>query len=137
MTTVEAFMEFRSYLDTAMALGLLDSAQLDELQARLAEGEEMIGQYAEATMRMTEGCSLEQELAVRRGLILQRCDGAVAVGAELKSSAKQILKAATKKKKALAERKLIRARWQANIDSGDIAWRRITCLIWGMFSEGV
>ncbi|CAL8163022.1 unnamed protein product [Prunus armeniaca] len=31
MTTVEAFMEFRSCLDTAMALGLLDSAQLDEL----------------------------------------------------------------------------------------------------------
>ncbi|PQP98391.1 uncharacterized protein Pyn_30514 [Prunus yedoensis var. nudiflora] len=59
MTTAEAFMEFRSCLDTAMALGLLNSAQLDELQARLAEGEEMIGRYAEATMRMTEGCSLE------------------------------------------------------------------------------
>ncbi|PQQ00289.1 uncharacterized protein Pyn_32351 [Prunus yedoensis var. nudiflora] len=62
MTTAEAFMEFRSCLDTAMALGLLNSAQLDELQARLAEGEEMIDRYAEATMRMTEGCSLEQEL---------------------------------------------------------------------------
>ncbi|PQP98090.1 uncharacterized protein Pyn_40212 [Prunus yedoensis var. nudiflora] len=36
----------RSCLDTAMALGLLDSAQLDELQPRLAEGEEMIGRYA-------------------------------------------------------------------------------------------
>ncbi|CAL2277909.1 unnamed protein product [Prunus armeniaca] len=31
MTTAEAFMEFRYCLDTAMALGLLDSAQLDEL----------------------------------------------------------------------------------------------------------
>ncbi|CAL8112909.1 unnamed protein product [Prunus armeniaca] len=31
MTTTEAFMEFRSCLDTAMAMGLLDSAQLDEL----------------------------------------------------------------------------------------------------------
>ncbi|CAL2266109.1 unnamed protein product [Prunus armeniaca] len=59
MTTAEAFMEFKSCLDTAMALGLLDSAQLDELHARLAEGEEMIGRY----MRMTEGCSLEQELS--------------------------------------------------------------------------
>ncbi|CAL9012467.1 unnamed protein product [Prunus brigantina] len=175
MTTVEAFMKFKSCLDTTMALGLLDSAQLDELQARLAEGEEMIGRYAEANMRMTEGCSLEQELSVvkeqvqptiprlkendlvvqreneelaqvevqiaelqaSRDLILQHRDGAVAVGTELKSSAKQILKAATEKKRALAERKLIRARWQADIDGGDIARRRITCLIWGMFSEGV
>ncbi|CAL2276282.1 unnamed protein product [Prunus armeniaca] len=63
MTTTEAFMEFRSCLDTAMALGLLDSAQLDELQAHLAEGEEMIGRYAEANIRMTEGCSLKQELS--------------------------------------------------------------------------
>ncbi|PQP98390.1 hypothetical protein Pyn_30513 [Prunus yedoensis var. nudiflora] len=51
------------------------------------------------------------ELQARRDLILQRRDDAVAVGAELKSSAKQILKAATEMKKALAERKLIRARW--------------------------
>ncbi|CAL2273621.1 unnamed protein product [Prunus armeniaca] len=148
MTTAEAFMEFKSCLDTAMALGLLDSAQLDELQARLAEGDEMIGRYAEANMRMTDGCSLEQELSVikeqvqpamarlkendlvvqreneklaqvkvqiaelqaRRDLILQRRDGAVAVGTELKSSARQILKAATEKKRALAKRKLIQAR---------------------------
>ncbi|CAL2239697.1 unnamed protein product [Prunus armeniaca] len=126
-------------------------------------------------MRITEGCSLGQELLVikeqvqpamarlkendlvvereneelaqvevqiaelqaRRDLILHRRDGAVAVGTELKSSARQILKAATKKKRALAERKLIRASWQADIDSGDIAWRRITCLIWGMLSDGV
>ncbi|CAL2259371.1 unnamed protein product [Prunus armeniaca] len=152
-------MEFRSCLDTTMALGLLDSAQLDELQARLAEGDEMIGRYAEANIRMTEGCSLEQELSVikeqvqptmarlkendlvlqreneelvqvevqiaelqaRRDLILQRRDGAVAVGTELKSSARQILKAMTEKKRALAERKLIRVRWHADIDGGDIA----------------
>ncbi|CAL2255295.1 unnamed protein product [Prunus armeniaca] len=175
MTTTEAFMEFKSCLDTVMAMGLLDSAQLDELQVRLAEGEEMIGRYAEANLRMTEGCSLEHELSAikeqvqpamarskendlvvqreneelaqveaqiaelqaRQALILQRRDGVVAVGTELKSLARQILKAATEKKRALAERKLIRARWQADIDSGDIAWRRITCLIWGMFSEGV
>ncbi|CAL2229954.1 unnamed protein product [Prunus armeniaca] len=167
MTSAEAFLEFRSCLDTAMAMGLLDSAQLDELQARLAEGEEMIGRYAEVNMRMTEGCSLEQELLakkelvqptmtslkendlvvqreneelaqveaqiaelqVRQGFILQRRDLAVAAGAELKSSARHILKAATEKKKALVERKLIQARWQADIDGGDIAWRRITCLI--------
>ncbi|CAL8112907.1 unnamed protein product [Prunus armeniaca] len=135
----------------------------------------MIGRYAEANLRMAEGCSLEQELLaikeqvqptmarlkendlvvqreneelaqveaqiaglqVRRALILQRRDLAVAAGAELKSSARHIFKAATEKKKALAERKLIWARWQADIDGGDIAWRRITCLIWGMFSEGV
>lgn len=36
MTTAEAFMQFRSCLDTAMVLGLLDSAQLDELHAFLA-----------------------------------------------------------------------------------------------------
>ncbi|CAL8168169.1 unnamed protein product [Prunus armeniaca] len=175
MTTAEAFMEFRSCLDMAMAMGLLDSAQLDELQVRLAEGEEMIGRYAEANLRMTEGCSLEQELSsikeqvqpamarlkendlvvqqeneelaqveaqiaelqARQALILQRRDGVVVVGIELKSSARQILKVATEKKRALAKRKLIRARWQADIDSGDIAWRRITCLIWGMFNEGV
>ncbi|PQM38286.1 uncharacterized protein Pyn_39215 [Prunus yedoensis var. nudiflora] len=63
MIDVESFMEFRSYLDTAMALGLLDSAQLDELQVRLAEGEEMIGRFAMVGMKMIEGCSLEQELA--------------------------------------------------------------------------
>ncbi|PQM42766.1 uncharacterized protein Pyn_37836 [Prunus yedoensis var. nudiflora] len=63
MTSAETFVEFKSCLDTAMTLGLLDSAQLDKLQVRLAEGEEMIGRYAEAGMRMTEGCSLEQELA--------------------------------------------------------------------------
>ncbi|CAL8988824.1 unnamed protein product, partial [Prunus brigantina] len=56
---------------------------------------------------------------------------------ELKSSAKQILKGAAEKKKALAERLLIRVKWQADINSGDIAWRKITCLIWGMFSEVV
>ncbi|PQP91947.1 hypothetical protein Pyn_34082 [Prunus yedoensis var. nudiflora] len=77
------------------------------------------------------------ELQARRDLILQRRDGAVAAGHELKSLAKQILKAATETKKALAERKLIRVRWQADSDGGDIAWRRITCMIWGMFSEGV
>ena len=159
MTATGALMEFRSCLDTAMAIGLLDSAQLDELQARLAEGEEMIGRYAEAVTRMAEGGSLEQdlveikekvepamarlkendlvvqraneelaqveaqiaELQARRALILQRRDGAVATGRELKSSAKQILKAATETKKALAERKLIRARWQTDIDGGDIA----------------
>ncbi|KAL6280374.1 hypothetical protein ACE6H2_017255 [Prunus campanulata] len=174
MTATGALMEFRSCLDTAMAIGLLDSAQLDELQARLAEGEEMIGRYAEAVTRMAEGSLLEQdlvgikekvepamarlkendlvvqreneelaqveaqiaELQTRRALILQRRDGAVAAGRELKSSAKQILKAATETKKALAERKLIRARWQTDIDGDDIAWRRITCLVWGMFSEG-
>ncbi|CAL2230067.1 unnamed protein product [Prunus armeniaca] len=147
MTTAEAFMEFRFSLDTAMALGLLDSAQLDELQVCLAEGEEMIGRYAEANMRMTEGCSLEQEPSVikeqvqpamarlkENDLVVQReneelvqvegRDGAIAVGTELKSSARQILKAVTEKKRALAERKLIRARWQADIDGGDIAWRR-------------
>ncbi|CAL9005389.1 unnamed protein product [Prunus brigantina] len=64
MTSAEAFLEFRPCLDTAMAMGLLDSAQLDELQARLAKGEEMIGRYTEANMRMTEGRSLEQELLV-------------------------------------------------------------------------
>ncbi|CAL9030050.1 unnamed protein product [Prunus brigantina] len=126
MTTAEAFMEFRSCLDTAMAMGLLDSAQLDELQVRLAEGEEMISRCAEASRRMTEGCLLEQELSVikeqvrpamaslkendlvvqreneelaqvkaqiaelqaRRALIHQPRDGAVAAGAELKSSAR-------------------------------------------------
>ncbi|CAL9024987.1 unnamed protein product, partial [Prunus brigantina] len=62
MTSAEDFLEFRSCLDTAMAMGLLDSAQLDELHVRLTEGEEMIGRYAEANMRMTEGCSLEQKL---------------------------------------------------------------------------
>ncbi|XP_021822575.1 uncharacterized protein LOC110763990 [Prunus avium] len=64
MTAAGAISEFRSCLDTAMALGLLDSAQLDELQARLAEGEEMIAQYSEAVMRMVEGSSLEQDLEV-------------------------------------------------------------------------
>ncbi|CAL9017723.1 unnamed protein product [Prunus brigantina] len=175
MTTAEAFAEFRACLDEAMAMGLLDSAQLDELQVRLAEGEEMLGRCAEASMRMTEGCLLEQELAAikkqvqptmarlkendlvvrreneelaqveaqiaelqaRRSLILQRRNGAAAAGAELKSSARKILKAAAEKKKALAEGKLIRAKWQADINSGDIAWRRITCLVWGMFSEGM
>ncbi|CAL9005407.1 unnamed protein product, partial [Prunus brigantina] len=62
MTTAEAFIEFRACLDEAMAMGLLDSAQLDELQLRLAEGEEMLGRCAEASRRMTEGCLLEQEL---------------------------------------------------------------------------
>ncbi|PQQ01247.1 uncharacterized protein Pyn_32245 [Prunus yedoensis var. nudiflora] len=142
-------MEFRSCLDAAMALGLLDSAQLDELQVRLAKGEEIMGQYAKAGMRMTEGCSLEQELTTikhqaqpamaqlkendlivhreneelaqveaqiadlqaRRELILDRRGHTVAAGTELKSSAKQLLKAGAEKKKALAERKLIRARW--------------------------
>ncbi|PQM33961.1 uncharacterized protein Pyn_37417 [Prunus yedoensis var. nudiflora] len=155
--------------------GLLDSAQLDEMQVRMAEGEEMINRYAEAGMRMTERCSLEQELAeikqqtqpamaqlkennlivqreneelaqveaqiaelqARRELILKRRDHVAAANAELKSSAKQLLKTATEKRKALAERKLIRARWLTDMDSGDIAWRRITCLIWGMFSEGI
>ncbi|CAL9011781.1 unnamed protein product [Prunus brigantina] len=64
MTSAEAFQEFSSCLDTAMAMGLLDSAQLDELQARLVEGEEMIGRYVKANKRMTEGCLLEQELLV-------------------------------------------------------------------------
>ncbi|CAL9011972.1 unnamed protein product [Prunus brigantina] len=64
MITAEAFMEFRSCLDTAMAMGLLDSAQLNELQVRLAEGKEMIGPCAEASRRMTEGCLLEQELSM-------------------------------------------------------------------------
>ena len=59
------------------------------------------------------------------------------VGSELKSSAKQLLSLATEKKKALTERKLIRARWLADMDSGAIAWRKITCMIWGMFSEGI
>ncbi|PQP94675.1 uncharacterized protein Pyn_03848 [Prunus yedoensis var. nudiflora] len=62
MTAAGAITEFRSCLDTAMALGLLDSAQLEELQTRLAEGEEMIGRYAEAVTRMAEGNSLEQDL---------------------------------------------------------------------------
>ncbi|PQP91797.1 uncharacterized protein Pyn_21383 [Prunus yedoensis var. nudiflora] len=62
MTNAETFMEFWSCLDAAMALGLLDSAQLDELQVRLAEGEVMISRYAEAGMRITKGCSLKQEL---------------------------------------------------------------------------
>ncbi|PQM39876.1 uncharacterized protein Pyn_10231 [Prunus yedoensis var. nudiflora] len=159
MANAQTFEEFRSCLDTAMALGLLDLAQLDELQIRLAEGEEMIGRYAKAGMKMTEGCSLEHEpevikqqaqpamaqlkendlvvqreseeltqvevqiakLQARRDLILERRDRAVAVSIELKSSAKQILKTATEKKKALAERKLIRARWLADMDNGDIA----------------
>ncbi|CAL9006133.1 unnamed protein product [Prunus brigantina] len=50
------------------------------------------------------------ELQAHRDLILQRRDGAVTAETELKSSARQILKAATEKKRALAERKLIRAR---------------------------
>ncbi|CAL8089047.1 unnamed protein product [Prunus armeniaca] len=69
MTSAEAFLEFRSCLDTAMAMGLLDSAQLDELQARLAKGEEMIGRYVEVHMRMTEECSLEQELLAKKELV--------------------------------------------------------------------
>ncbi|KAL6276946.1 hypothetical protein ACE6H2_020547 [Prunus campanulata] len=77
------------------------------------------------------------ELQARRELILGRRDHAVATGAELKSSANQLLKVAAENKKALAERKLIRARWLADTDSEDIAWRRITCLIWEMFSKGI
>ncbi|CAL9025564.1 unnamed protein product [Prunus brigantina] len=110
MTTAEAFMEFRSCLDMVMAL---ESEELAQVEVQIAE------------------------LQARRDLILQRRDGAVVVGTELKSSARQILKAATEKKRALAKRNLIRARWQADIDGGDIAWRRITCLIWGMFTEGI
>ncbi|PQP91851.1 uncharacterized protein Pyn_25391 [Prunus yedoensis var. nudiflora] len=75
------------------------------------------------------------ELQVRRDLILERRNQAASAGTELKSSAKQLLKTAAEKKKALAERKLIRTRWLADMDNGDIGWRRITCLIWGMFSE--
>ncbi|CAL9018318.1 unnamed protein product [Prunus brigantina] len=99
MTSAEAFLEFRSCLDTTMAM-----------------------------VQPVMGSLKENEL---------RRDGAVAAGTELKFLARQILKAATEKKRALAERKFIRARWQADIDGGDIAWRRITCLIWGMFSEVV
>ncbi|CAL9018812.1 unnamed protein product [Prunus brigantina] len=91
---------------------------------------------AEAFMEF-RSCLVTAMALARRDLILQRRDGAIAVGTKLKSSARQILKAATEKKRALAKRKLIRARWQADIDDGDIAWRRITCLIWGMFSERV
>ncbi|CAL9003837.1 unnamed protein product [Prunus brigantina] len=64
MITAKTFLEFRTCLDAAMSMGLLDSAQLDELQVRLAKGEEMLGRCAEASRRMTEGCLLEQELAV-------------------------------------------------------------------------
>ncbi|CAL9001589.1 unnamed protein product, partial [Prunus brigantina] len=89
----------------------------------------MIGRYAEANMRMTEGCSLEQELSAikeqvqpamaclkENDLVVQRENEELA-----QSSARQILKAAIEKKRALAERKLIQARWQADIDGGDIA----------------
>ncbi|CAL9011938.1 unnamed protein product [Prunus brigantina] len=64
MTTAEAFLEFSTCLDAAMAMGLLDSAQLDELQEHLAEGEEMLGRCAEASGKMNEGCLLEQELSM-------------------------------------------------------------------------
>ncbi|PQP92898.1 uncharacterized protein Pyn_33142 [Prunus yedoensis var. nudiflora] len=63
MADTQTFQKFWSCLDMAMALDLLDSAQLDELQIRLAVDEEMISRYAEAEMKMIEGCSLEHELA--------------------------------------------------------------------------
>ncbi|PQQ08551.1 hypothetical protein Pyn_10756 [Prunus yedoensis var. nudiflora] len=77
------------------------------------------------------------ELQARRELILERRDHAVVASVELKSSAKQLLKTAAEKRKALAEKKLIRSRWLVDMDSGDIAWRRIICLIWGMFGEEI
>lgn len=42
-----------------------------------------------------------------------------------------MLKEEIDKKKVLAERKLIKARWLAEMDSGNIAWRKITCLLRG------
>ena len=59
----ETFSQFRESLDATMSLGLLDSTKLDKLQARLAEGEEMLSRFAEAGRRMAEGCSLDKELA--------------------------------------------------------------------------
>ncbi|CAL8163023.1 unnamed protein product [Prunus armeniaca] len=108
--------------------------QVQPAMARLKENDLVIQRENEEFAQVEVQIA---ELQARRDLILQRRDGVVAVGTELKSSARQILRAATEKKRALAERKLIRARWQTDIDGGDIAWRRITCLIWGMFSEGV
>ncbi|CAL2257347.1 unnamed protein product [Prunus armeniaca] len=142
MTTAEAFMEFRSCLDMAMmtegcSLEQELSVIKDQVQlamAHLKENDLVIQRENEKLAQVEVEIA---ELQARRDLILQHRDGAVAVGTELKSSARQILKAATEKKRALAKRKLIRARWHADIDGGDIAWRRITCLIWGMFSEGV
>ncbi|KAI5317263.1 hypothetical protein L3X38_036970 [Prunus dulcis] len=58
------FDEFKGCLDIAMALGLLDSAKLDELHTRLAEVELMISRYAEAATKMTMGCKLNEELAI-------------------------------------------------------------------------
>ena len=77
------------------------------------------------------------ELQALCSAIVEKRDRAIVVSSELKSSARQLLSLATEKKKVMAERKLIRARWLANMDSGAIAWRKITCLIWGMFSEGI
>ncbi|KAL6272470.1 hypothetical protein ACE6H2_023162 [Prunus campanulata] len=107
--------------------------QVQPTMARLKENDLVVQRENEELVQVEAQIA---ELQARRALILQRRDGAIETGRELKSSAKQILKAATTTKKALTERKLIRARWQADIDGGDIAWRRITCLIWGMFSEG-
>ena len=58
----EAFSQFRASLDAVMSLGLLDSTKLDELQTRLAEGEEMLARFADVRRRMVEGCSLDEEL---------------------------------------------------------------------------
>ena len=108
--------------------------QVQPIMARLKENDLVVRKENEELAQVEAQIA---ELQARRSLILQRRNGAAASGAELKSSARQILKAAGEKKKALAERKLIRAKWQADINSGDIAWRKITCLVWGMFSEGV
>ncbi|PQQ06136.1 uncharacterized protein Pyn_36331 [Prunus yedoensis var. nudiflora] len=139
MANAENFWEF-------MSIGLLDSAQLDERQVRLAMVKEMIGRYAKAGMRMSEGGMLDQglveikqqtqlamallketeltvqkeneelaqveaqiaKLQTRQDHILECRNQAVPTGAELKSSAKQLLKMTAEKKKALAERKLIK-----------------------------
>lgn len=69
------------------------------------------------------------ELQARLAVLVERRDQVAPVVIEKKSLTKCMLKEETDKKKALAKRKLIRARWLAEMDSGDIAWRKITCLL--------
>lgn len=69
------------------------------------------------------------ELQARLVVLVERRDQVAPAITKRKSSAKRMLKKETDKKKALAERKLIKERWLAEMDSGDIAWKKITCLL--------
>ncbi|KAL6285625.1 hypothetical protein ACE6H2_010015 [Prunus campanulata] len=152
------FQNFTNCIDKAASYGLLNTAMLDELQNRL--GTRALPTYLQAHVRMAEErklkVSLEEkqsaaqakkdlgeldtqiaQLQARRAVVVEKQNAMKSEITADKATTKALLQDYFDTQKVVATLKLEQWQLMSCLDEGDVAWKRITSLLWIMLNKCV